>query len=52
MPSTTAGLTIVGEESIKEVLPEWIRVTPFLRSGYGCMHMKVEKYSLLSTHLG
>ncbi|KAI0341097.1 phospholipase D/nuclease [Trametopsis cervina] len=29
-----------GEETIKEVLPEWIKTTPFLRGGFGCMHMK------------
>lgn len=30
-----------GNESIKEVLPNWIKTTPFLRNGRGCMHMKV-----------
>lgn len=30
-----------GGKTIKEILPNWIRVTPFLRSGYGVMHMKV-----------
>jgi tyrosyl-DNA phosphodiesterase-1 len=30
-----------GNESIKEVLPNWIKTTPFLRLGRGCMHMKV-----------
>ncbi|KAI0087489.1 tyrosyl-DNA phosphodiesterase-domain-containing protein [Irpex rosettiformis] len=29
-----------GQETIKEVLPEWIKTTPFLRGGHGCMHMK------------
>ncbi|THG97927.1 hypothetical protein EW026_g4163 [Hermanssonia centrifuga] len=29
-----------GNETIKEVLPEWIKTTPFLRGGRGCMHMK------------
>ncbi|KAI1791374.1 phospholipase D/nuclease [Ganoderma leucocontextum] len=29
-----------GDASIKTVLPNWIRTTPFLRSGFGCMHMK------------
>ncbi|PIL25690.1 hypothetical protein GSI_11440 [Ganoderma sinense ZZ0214-1] len=28
------------EASIKAVLPNWIRTTPFLRGGFGCMHMK------------
>jgi tyrosyl-DNA phosphodiesterase-1 len=30
-----------GNESVKEVLPNWIKTTPFLRNGFGCMHMKV-----------
>jgi hypothetical protein len=30
-----------GNATIKEVLPNWIRVTPFLRGGRGVMHMKV-----------
>lgn len=30
-----------GEASVKIVLPNWIRTTPFLRAGYGCQHMKV-----------
>jgi hypothetical protein len=30
-----------GEASVKIVLPNWIRATPFLRAGYGCQHMKV-----------
>jgi tyrosyl-DNA phosphodiesterase-1 len=30
-----------GEASIKNVLPNWIRTTPFLRAGNGCQHMKV-----------
>ncbi|KAF8498085.1 phospholipase D/nuclease [Russula emetica] len=29
-----------GNPTIKEVLPNWIRVTPFLRGGRGVMHMK------------
>ncbi|RPD63488.1 phospholipase D/nuclease [Lentinus tigrinus ALCF2SS1-6] len=29
-----------GEASIKAILPNWIRTTPFLRGGFGCMHMK------------
>ncbi|KAF8800390.1 phospholipase D/nuclease [Phlegmacium glaucopus] len=29
-----------GETSIKNVLPNWIRTTPFLRAGHGCQHMK------------
>ncbi|OCH86596.1 phospholipase D/nuclease [Obba rivulosa] len=29
-----------GDETIKEVLPNWIKATPFLRNGMGCMHMK------------
>ncbi|PPQ68438.1 hypothetical protein CVT25_007831 [Psilocybe cyanescens] len=30
-----------GEATIKNVLPHWIRTTPFLRGGFGCQHMKV-----------
>jgi len=30
-----------GEASVKIVLPNWIRTTPFLHAGYGCQHMKV-----------
>ncbi|KAH9911780.1 phospholipase D/nuclease [Epithele typhae] len=30
-----------GEASIKSILPNWIRTTPFLRGGRGCMHMKL-----------
>ena len=30
-----------GNTTVKEVLPNWIRVTPFLRGGRGVMHMKV-----------
>ena len=30
-----------GEATIKNVLPNWIRTTPFLRDGRGCQHMKV-----------
>ncbi|EGN94780.1 hypothetical protein SERLA73DRAFT_171190 [Serpula lacrymans var. lacrymans S7.3] len=29
-----------GQATIKNVLPNWIRTTPFLRYGRGCMHMK------------
>ncbi|OSX58620.1 hypothetical protein POSPLADRAFT_1060515 [Postia placenta MAD-698-R-SB12] len=29
-----------GEETIKAILPNWIKTTPFLRNGMGCMHMK------------
>ncbi|KNZ71939.1 hypothetical protein J132_05214 [Termitomyces sp. J132] len=29
-----------GETSLKYVFPNWIRTTPFLRGGRGCMHMK------------
>ncbi|CDO75716.1 hypothetical protein BN946_scf184493.g14 [Trametes cinnabarina] len=30
-----------GDASIKTILPNWIRTTPFLRNGFGCMHMKL-----------
>ncbi|KAF8900465.1 tyrosyl-DNA phosphodiesterase-domain-containing protein [Gymnopilus junonius] len=30
-----------GGASIKNVLPNWIRATPFLRNGFGCQHMKL-----------
>jgi tyrosyl-DNA phosphodiesterase-1 len=30
-----------GNSIIKEVLPNWIKTTPFLRMGRGCQHMKV-----------
>ncbi|KAI0712722.1 tyrosyl-DNA phosphodiesterase-domain-containing protein [Cerioporus squamosus] len=30
-----------GDASIKAILPNWIRTTPFLRNGFGCMHMKL-----------
>ncbi|KAF9480645.1 phospholipase D/nuclease [Pholiota conissans] len=30
-----------GEATIKNVLPNWIRSTPFLRAGRGCQHMKL-----------
>ncbi|KAI0325269.1 phospholipase D/nuclease [Cubamyces sp. BRFM 1775] len=30
----------LGDASLKIVLPNWIRTTPFLRNGFGCMHMK------------
>lgn len=30
-----------GKESIRNVLPNWIKTTPFLRNGFGCQHMKV-----------
>ncbi|KAL7278790.1 hypothetical protein ACG7TL_007799 [Trametes sanguinea] len=29
-----------GDASIKAILPNWVRTTPFLRNGFGCMHMK------------
>ncbi|EIW56343.1 phospholipase D/nuclease [Trametes versicolor FP-101664 SS1] len=29
-----------GNATIKAILPNWIRTTPFLRNGFGCMHMK------------
>ncbi|KAF8154246.1 tyrosyl-DNA phosphodiesterase-domain-containing protein [Crassisporium funariophilum] len=29
-----------GQATIKNVLPNWIRTTPFLRYGRGCQHMK------------
>ncbi|KAI3619979.1 tyrosyl-dna phosphodiesterase domain protein [Moniliophthora roreri] len=29
-----------GEATIKNILPNWIKTTAFLRGGYGCMHMK------------
>ncbi|KAF5314322.1 hypothetical protein D9619_011921 [Psilocybe cf. subviscida] len=29
-----------GAATIKNVLPNWIRTTPFLPNGYGCQHMK------------
>ena len=32
-----------GEATVKIVLPNWIRTTPFLRAGYGCQHMKVSQ---------
>lgn len=34
-----------GSATIKQVLPNWIRVTPFLRGGRGVMHMKVRMAS-------
>lgn len=30
-----------GRASLKNVLPNWVRTTPALRGGRGCMHMKV-----------
>ncbi|KAF5339476.1 hypothetical protein D9758_015324 [Tetrapyrgos nigripes] len=30
-----------GNSSMKNVLPNWIKTTPFLRGGFGCMHMKI-----------
>ncbi|KAH9929332.1 tyrosyl-DNA phosphodiesterase-domain-containing protein [Fomitopsis serialis] len=30
-----------GQETIKAILPNWIKTTPFLRNGMGCMHMKL-----------
>jgi tyrosyl-DNA phosphodiesterase-1 len=42
-----------GNPTIKEVLPNWIRVTPFLRGGRGVMHMKVRASDLFfSTFIG
>ena len=32
---------MTGDASLKAILPNWIRTTPFLRNGFGCMHMKV-----------
>ncbi|EPQ56055.1 phospholipase D/nuclease [Gloeophyllum trabeum ATCC 11539] len=29
-----------GHESIRNVLPNWVMTTPFLRNGRGCMHIK------------
>ncbi|KDQ27470.1 hypothetical protein PLEOSDRAFT_51208 [Pleurotus ostreatus PC15] len=29
-----------GNAGIKSILPNWIKAVPFLRNGYGCMHMK------------
>jgi tyrosyl-DNA phosphodiesterase-1 len=33
-----------GNATIKNVFPNWIRTTPFLRNGRGCMHMKVAQF--------
>ncbi|KAI0049016.1 phospholipase D/nuclease [Auriscalpium vulgare] len=30
----------IGDATVKQVLPNWIRVTPFLRGGRGVVHMK------------
>ncbi|KZT19086.1 phospholipase D/nuclease [Neolentinus lepideus HHB14362 ss-1] len=30
-----------GNESLRNVLPNWVMTTPFLRNGRGCMHMKL-----------
>ncbi|KAG6877299.1 hypothetical protein C0992_010317 [Termitomyces sp. T32_za158] len=30
-----------GQASLKYIFPNWIRTTPFLRDGRGCMHMKL-----------
>lgn len=38
---TQPASTEIGNATVKEVLPNWIRVTPFLRGGRGVMHMKV-----------
>jgi len=38
-----------GNPTIKEVFPNWIRVTPFLRGGRGVMHMKVRARDLFSS---
>lgn len=32
----------IGNETIKEVLPNWIKTTPFILGGRGCQHMKVD----------
>ncbi|KAI9431173.1 phospholipase D/nuclease [Lactarius indigo] len=37
---TQPSLSESGNATIKQVLPNWIRVTPFLRGGRGVMHMK------------
>ncbi|EIW76911.1 phospholipase D nuclease [Coniophora puteana RWD-64-598 SS2] len=29
-----------GNAALKNVLPNWLMTTPFLRNGYGCQHMK------------
>ncbi|KAI0820137.1 phospholipase D/nuclease [Trametes gibbosa] len=29
-----------GQTTLKAILPNWVRTTPFLRNGFGCMHMK------------
>ncbi|KZT08989.1 phospholipase D/nuclease [Laetiporus sulphureus 93-53] len=29
-----------GQKTIKTILPNWVKTTPFLRNGWGCMHMK------------
>ncbi|PCH43297.1 phospholipase D/nuclease [Wolfiporia cocos MD-104 SS10] len=29
-----------GQATLKAILPEWVKTTPFLRNGMGCMHMK------------
>ncbi|KAE9399899.1 phospholipase D/nuclease [Gymnopus androsaceus JB14] len=29
-----------GKSSVKNALPNWIKTSPFLKNGYGCMHMK------------
>ena len=39
-------LNCLGHETIKEVLPNWIKTTPFLRNGWGCQHMKVRTHSV------
>jgi len=33
-----------GEATIKNVLPNWVRATPFLRAGRGCQHTKVSYF--------
>ena len=41
-----------GQASLKNVLPNWLRTTPFLRGGRGCMHMKVgDSLSQIDHHL-
>ncbi|KAJ4473667.1 tyrosyl-DNA phosphodiesterase-domain-containing protein [Lentinula aciculospora] len=30
-----------GQAGVKNALPNWIKTTPFLKGGFGCMHMKI-----------
>lgn len=39
-----------GQPSLKNVLPNWIKTTPLLRGGRGCMHMKA-RYIFHLLHL-